>query len=123
MKKNVIIYIFNFFLYFYLYIGINSIKIDSNSLKNNIIDINQKIIKNIKNFTTKKNKTLKNKIKNKPNINIDEISIIKSVYSTDGDNNYLYPPENPINGLDFWKSKLIKNGDYADWIIELVNNT
>jgi len=53
----------------------------------------------------------------------ESLNIIKSAYSSDGENDHIYSAQNPITGMDYWKSKKIKNGEYADWNIELVNNT
>jgi hypothetical protein len=48
---------------------------------------------------------------------------IKSVYTKDSFNELLYPPSNPINGTDYWKSREICCEDFAEWTIELTEET
>lgn len=112
MKKYDILYILNYFLILRLIFDMGCLKIDNVPFKFSLDNHT-----NIKNQTIFSNKIIKNAS------NTEGMNIIKKVYSNDGENENLYSAENPITGLDFWKSKIIKDGDYADWNIELTNQT
>jgi len=138
MRNQSILYLINFFCLVTIEIYINSLNIENNHYrgKNKTILISDEETENENENATQIAKTLldsnnkntnkntnKNKNKTKKNSGQEDSNIIKKVYSEDGENDNLYSSENPINGMDYWKSKKIKNGDYADWNIELVNNT
>ena len=45
------------------------------------------------------------------------------IFSNDSFNENIYPPINPINGTDYWKSKQICCNNYAEWQLELNEET
>ncbi len=143
MKKYSFAFFCKFLCLLFIEIYVNNLKFEHKNNSNNtviIIDTKNKnstrVIK-IKNKTSTKeiNKLLENsqitstdkdqdKSSKKQNKNTsDSVSIIKTAYSEDGENEEIYLANNPITGMDYWKSKKIKSGEYADWNIELVNNT
>lgn len=129
MKRNIRFLLFEFVCLLIIKIYVNAIRLDNINVsyisnmtiigKDNftkISEINKLVENSIINLT--------NKLDNKKQITSSDLSsVIKQAYSDDGENEAIYSANNPITGLDYWKSKKIKNGDYADWNIELINNT
>ena len=112
--------------------NINEISIGENIPPTNINNNNNNTISN---KTNNNNKNITNKNNEKPQLRKKGIfsiplspegtgeDIIKNAYSSDGEDNENFPADNPITGMDYWKSKKLKFKEYADWYIELHNDT